>query len=340
MQGGDEHAQIGGHRLLPGDHLERAVLEVFAQGVDLASASMTRSARTRSASSRAPVACSMATADQLGHLDDAGPDLVEFVVEDVTHAWTIRPFERRCSAQDVNDPGPEGEQRVSRRRRADAAQPPVHRCIVGPRDASRCVLRSVALGSYSPPPATGRAVAPRRPAGLPAATRLALPSSSSRRSTTAWSSSTATSGPCSSTRPPGRWASSTSTRWPSPALVSIARKALETGEHLTVAVDLPIDRLGREPIALAVTAVPLPGRDERTRGGVPAARRRQRAAPARGGPPRLRGQRLARAEDAGRRAHPAGRGDPGRRRRARDGGPLRRRASSTRAPGWPGWSAS
>jgi two-component system sensor histidine kinase SenX3 len=51
-----------------------------------------------------------------------------------------------------------------------------------------------------------------------------------------------------------------------PALLSIARKALDTGEHLTDSIDLPIDRLGREPIALAVTAVPLPGSDERTRG--------------------------------------------------------------------------
>ena len=51
-----------------------------------------------------------------------------------------------------------------------------------------------------------------------------------------------------------------------PGLLSIARKALDTGEHVTDTVDLPIDRLGREPIALAVTAVPLPGTDERTRG--------------------------------------------------------------------------
>jgi two-component system sensor histidine kinase SenX3 len=48
-----------------------------------------------------------------------------------------------------------------------------------------------------------------------------------------------------------------------PGLVSIARKAIETGEHMTVGVDLPMTRLGREPIALAVTAVPLPGADER-----------------------------------------------------------------------------
>jgi two-component system sensor histidine kinase SenX3 len=49
-----------------------------------------------------------------------------------------------------------------------------------------------------------------------------------------------------------------------PDLVSIARGALESGEHLTAVIDLPIGRLGREPIALAVTAVPLPGPDERT----------------------------------------------------------------------------
>lgn len=48
-----------------------------------------------------------------------------------------------------------------------------------------------------------------------------------------------------------------------PGLLSIARKSLDTGEHLTMTVDLPIGRLGREPIALSVTAVPLHGVDER-----------------------------------------------------------------------------
>jgi two-component system sensor histidine kinase SenX3 len=51
-----------------------------------------------------------------------------------------------------------------------------------------------------------------------------------------------------------------------PGLVSIARKAIESGEHVTASVDLPMGRLGREPIALAVTAVPLPGSDDRTSG--------------------------------------------------------------------------
>src|SRR3954468_12753159 len=51
-----------------------------------------------------------------------------------------------------------------------------------------------------------------------------------------------------------------------PGLVSIARKSIETGDHLTASVDLPIGRLGREPIALAVTAVPLPRSDDRTMG--------------------------------------------------------------------------
>jgi two-component system sensor histidine kinase SenX3 len=49
-----------------------------------------------------------------------------------------------------------------------------------------------------------------------------------------------------------------------PGLLSVARKSLETGEHMMVSVDLPMGRLGREPIALAVTAVPLPGSDDRT----------------------------------------------------------------------------
>ncbi|MEO9140411.1 MAG: ATP-binding protein [Jatrophihabitans sp.] len=48
-----------------------------------------------------------------------------------------------------------------------------------------------------------------------------------------------------------------------PGLLSVARKSLETGEHYSTSVDLPIGRLGREPIALAVNAVPLPGPDDR-----------------------------------------------------------------------------
>ncbi len=42
-----------------------------------------------------------------------------------------------------------------------------------------------------------------------------------------------------------------------PGLVGAARSALETGERSSASVDLPIGRLGREPIALSVTAVPL-----------------------------------------------------------------------------------
>jgi two-component system sensor histidine kinase SenX3 len=49
-------------------------------------------------------------------------------------------------------------------------------------------------------------------------------------------------------------------------LTRLARKSLATGEHLTAAVDLPMDRLGREPIALSVTAVPLGESAERAVG--------------------------------------------------------------------------
>jgi two-component system sensor histidine kinase SenX3 len=42
-----------------------------------------------------------------------------------------------------------------------------------------------------------------------------------------------------------------------PRLVAVARTALDEGRHVSEMVDLPIGRLGREPIALAVTAVPL-----------------------------------------------------------------------------------
>lgn len=49
-----------------------------------------------------------------------------------------------------------------------------------------------------------------------------------------------------------------------PSLVAVVREAIETGAHVSEAVDLPMGRLGREPIALAVNAVPLPGPDDRT----------------------------------------------------------------------------
>lgn len=46
-------------------------------------------------------------------------------------------------------------------------------------------------------------------------------------------------------------------------LVTLTRRSLESAGPLTASVDLPIGRLGREPIALSVTAVPLrPGLDE------------------------------------------------------------------------------
>lgn len=49
-----------------------------------------------------------------------------------------------------------------------------------------------------------------------------------------------------------------------PGLVAVARQALEHGESGSATIDLPIGRLGREPISLAVTAVPLlRGPDER-----------------------------------------------------------------------------
>ncbi|HEU5265322.1 MAG TPA: ATP-binding protein [Jatrophihabitans sp.] len=52
-----------------------------------------------------------------------------------------------------------------------------------------------------------------------------------------------------------------------PGLVNIARRAIDTGERVSGSVDLPMGRLGREPIALAVTGVPLPEPDGRI-GGV------------------------------------------------------------------------
>lgn len=49
-----------------------------------------------------------------------------------------------------------------------------------------------------------------------------------------------------------------------PELAALARRVLETGAYLHASIDLPVGRLGREPIALAVNAVPLaPGADGR-----------------------------------------------------------------------------
>lgn len=48
-----------------------------------------------------------------------------------------------------------------------------------------------------------------------------------------------------------------------PDLARVARRAIDTGTQVSAAIDLPMTRLGREPIALSVTAVPLPGQDER-----------------------------------------------------------------------------
>ena len=46
-------------------------------------------------------------------------------------------------------------------------------------------------------------------------------------------------------------------------LVALTRRSLESAGPLTASIDLPIGRLGREPIALSVTAVPLrPGSDD------------------------------------------------------------------------------
>jgi two-component system sensor histidine kinase SenX3 len=52
-----------------------------------------------------------------------------------------------------------------------------------------------------------------------------------------------------------------------PGLVNFVRRAIDAGVRVSGSVDLPMGRLGREPIALAVTAVPLPEPDGRI-GGV------------------------------------------------------------------------
>jgi two-component system sensor histidine kinase SenX3 len=48
-----------------------------------------------------------------------------------------------------------------------------------------------------------------------------------------------------------------------PSLADLATRARATGRHITRTVDLPIGRLGREPISLSVDAVPLEVEDDR-----------------------------------------------------------------------------
>jgi two-component system, OmpR family, sensor histidine kinase SenX3 len=48
-----------------------------------------------------------------------------------------------------------------------------------------------------------------------------------------------------------------------PLLIDVARRSMDGGWPVAATVDLPIGRLGREPIALAVTAVPLRWGDDR-----------------------------------------------------------------------------
>jgi two-component system, OmpR family, sensor histidine kinase SenX3 len=52
-----------------------------------------------------------------------------------------------------------------------------------------------------------------------------------------------------------------------PGLVELCRRAMDSAREMTDSIDLPIRRLGREPIALSVTAVPLPESDHRGRIG-------------------------------------------------------------------------
>ena len=53
-----------------------------------------------------------------------------------------------------------------------------------------------------------------------------------------------------------------------PDLAELADRARDTGSHQSRTIDLPIGRLGREPIALAVDAVPLLDGEDRRVGAV------------------------------------------------------------------------
>ena len=173
-----------------------------------------------------------------------------------------------------------------------------------------------------------RPARPARPGPRPARPRVAgpagrpgCPSGCSARSTSAWWWSTGTRSRSSPTRRPGgcRW--STPTGWRSPALAELVRRVTDSGGRTAS----PWSCRGRPRPGVptfAVRAMPLREQRPGVIGGA-AVLRRHRGPPAGAGPAGLRGQRLARAEDSGRRADPAGRGGAGGGRRPGRGAALR-----------------
>jgi len=97
VHGGDQDAQVGGHRLLPGDHLERALFEVLAQGVDLRVVRDHPLGPGQIAVQQRVGSALHCGADELGHRDERGADVVELVVVNVTHCGRLQWCDANCS---------------------------------------------------------------------------------------------------------------------------------------------------------------------------------------------------------------------------------------------------
>ncbi len=89
-QAGDDDAQVGGHRLLPGQQSDRPLLELDLQGVDLL-------VRGDDALGQREVGVEQGDggpvdrgADQSGHLDHLVGERVELLVELLAHANPLR----------------------------------------------------------------------------------------------------------------------------------------------------------------------------------------------------------------------------------------------------------
>ena len=107
-------------------------------------------------------------------------------------------------------------------------------------------------------------------------------------------------------------------------LLALARQVRRDGEIREGEFEVSGPRFGGRTTSFAVRVAPLGAGGRRRRPGPAAGRGPDREPPGGRGPAGLRGQRQPRAQDAGRRAGPAGRDGRGRRRRPRGGPPVRR----------------
>ena len=89
VQRRDQYAQIGGHRLLPGDHLERALVELLTQRVDVGVVGDHPFGPGEVAVEQRLGRPFHGIVDQLGHGVERLADVVEFVVVNIAHLMSI-----------------------------------------------------------------------------------------------------------------------------------------------------------------------------------------------------------------------------------------------------------